>query len=146
LLALTEVPRLHEDAHVRKWTEVIVNDLRKDVENIKSCNESSDILKKYLDTWSNLVKQGRHTQFSCRLITLLASLRDGGELNNDALDAIGAWIRSTTNDRRKTVHAYAFRALANYTFGFFPEAVHEAEIALQHAEAENENILKGKSR
>lgn len=93
------------------------------------------------DIWENLVKQGRHTLYSCRLITLLASLRDGGELNNSALDAIDKWIVSTSDDHREKVRACAFRAFANYTFGYFSEAVHDSEIALQRAEEEKDNNL-----
>jgi hypothetical protein len=74
----------------------------------------------------------------------LASIRDGGDFNNVALDGIGSWIRATANDPDERLRAYAFRALANYTFGYFPDSVRDAEKALEYVGAiNNANIKAG---
>jgi hypothetical protein len=107
-------------------------------------DQTSDVLSKYLQLWDKLVKEGGQSLYSCRLITLLASLREGGDLNNVALDAIDQLINSQANHSSETVRALLFRALANYTFGRFSEAVRSAEAALQYAT--KENVLMGKAK
>lgn len=54
LLAFIEVQQHHEDHDVRKWTAVIVEGFRKDIEEVKACGQHADILKKYLGIFGRI--------------------------------------------------------------------------------------------
>jgi hypothetical protein len=85
----------------------------------------------------DLIRAHGYNSKICYLLTLLASVRQSGDLNRDALNVIDSWKANCSSSRSKEeeVKALLLRAIANYAFGKFKDAITDADEALECCEA-----------
>lgn len=76
---------------------------------------------------------------TCSLFILLASFLESGELNNLAITTIDNW-KNTASNKTDIAKAFEIRALANYTFGKFKDALNDAAKTLEYCEKSNLEI------
>ena len=124
--------KLTEDHEHTDQVQELATWFRETLQRSGSAAQPSEVLSNHFNFWRQVVERDGHSEFSCRFITLLASVPAASDLNNLALDAIEAWIGSKTEGEDK-VRALGSRALANYTFARFTDAVRYQEVALEYA-------------
>lgn len=125
-----------------KITE-LVNKLKTETEYFRYARDADAEYRNFVKAVRDLLAQHGHSRTICRLITLLASVRDTGDLNRYALNEINKWKNHTRTTPQEHTKALLFYALANYVFGQFAEAVKAGEQALRYCAKNNTERLPG---
>jgi ppGpp synthetase/RelA/SpoT-type nucleotidyltranferase len=128
LLTMTQSPRPDYEVKVAELARTI----GEHANELKDCDEQSELLRSYLDKCENLKAKYGANPAVCRLITYIVSLRESGDLNSLALDAIDELIDSA-EDGQKKIDGMTLRALAYFTFGNLESSVSSGRSALQYA-------------
>lgn len=106
--------------------------IAKNAQHIKFADQSDPLFSELFAEWEAQIKSKGYCRATCRLITYLAGLRDSGDTDAIAKTAINKWVQQAADGPAKAA-SLAFRSVADYTLGFFEDAVIHAREALKYA-------------
>lgn len=107
------------------------NKIEGNVEYFKNAKDSDNEYQEFFNAVCRIKEEHGYNLSLCRLITLLASVRESGDLNGYTLTEIDNW-QAGASDEIERCDAYTLRALANFAFGKFADAVTSGEQALAY--------------
>lgn len=128
LLSVTKDKNVQDDQELY----AVVSEMGRDIDTLRACDQGNETLGKYFLAWKDFVEKRGNNRSTSRVITLLAGLRQTGDLNLVALEAIDSWVRVAPDGLEKR-HAIQLRSLANYAFGLYSDAIVDGERALKYA-------------
>ena len=129
LVNLTE-----DDKNLPYYKEIVslVKRIERTSNHLKYARDTDEEYRELMDSVRRIVTNHGHSHAVCRLIALLACVRESGDLNRYALNEVNKWKRSTKRSPTEHGNALLFYALANYLFGDFIEAVKAGEQTLKY--------------